>query len=390
MSVRAVGDLPTASSPSDSSLSVRLAKTDGPDPPRWPAAPGPDRGQPAPVPDPTAAPTARRWRARAAGLVAAAAALALLSLLSVGLGSNRLPLTDVWRVLWHDDGSEAATIVHDLRLPRTLLGIAVGVALGGAGALAQALTRNVLADPGLLGVNLGASAAVVTAIAFLGVSAPAGYVWFAFVGAAGASVLVYLLGATGRAATRPDHLVVAGAAISAVLLAYVNAVSMAKPSAFDQFRFWDVGSLSSRGAAQLDVLAPIIAVGAVLTLCLARPLNALALGEDAGRGLGVHVRRTRLLAAIAVTLLCGAATAAAGPIVFVGLAVPHVARMIGGADQRWVLPYSMVLAPILLVGSDVVGRVIIAPGELEVGVITAFVGAPVFIVLCRRARLARL
>jgi iron complex transport system permease protein len=340
-------------------------------------------------------PTARPGRPaahviRALGLIGALAALAAVGLVSVWVGTKHIPFTATWSVLWHNDGSTEAVIIHELRIPRTLLGLLVGAALGGAGALMQALTRNPLADPGLLGVTMGASTAVVLAIAYLGVTAVTGYVWFAFAGAAAVSVLVYLLGTAGRGTATPERLVLAGAAISAVLLAVNSAVLLLDPLAFNQFRFWDVGSLAGRRLDVLARLAPFFAVGIVLALGLARSLNALALGDEVGAALGARLGRVRAVGALAVTLLCGAATAAAGPIGFVGLTVPHVARMIVGPDQRWVLPYSMLLAPILLLGSDVVGRVVLAPAELQVGVVTAFVGAPVFIALCRRRKLARL
>lgn len=327
---------------------------------------------------------------RAAGLLVALGVLLFVVLLSIWVGSKDIPFTATWSVLWHRDGSREAAIIHGVRIPRTVLGLMVGVALGLAGALMQALTRNPLADPGLLGVDLGASAAVVVGIAFLGVSSATGYVWFAFAGAAAAFTVIFLLGSAGRSAATPERLVLAGAAMSAVLAAFTYAVLLLDPMVFNDFRFWVVGSLAGRDLTLARDLAPFIAVGAVLALALARPLNALALGEDLGRALGARVGRTRVLGAIAVTLLCGGATAAAGPIGFVGLAVPNAARLLVGPDQRWVLPYSMVLAPALLVASDTIGRVIAAPGELEVGIVTAFVGAPVFIALCRRRRLAGL
>lgn len=331
------------------------------------------------------------WRPpRTAGLVLAFGLLAVVGMLSIAVGANHLPLSDVWRVLWHDDRSETAVIVHDLRVPRTLVGLVAGVGLGVGGALAQALTRNALADPGILGVNLGASAAVVAAVSFLGVTTPAGYVWFAMAGAAVAASAVYVLGATGRAAVAPERLVVAGAAFSAVLGAFTYGVAFLDHQTFDRLRFWDVGSLAGAGSSQLGALAPFAGVGLAVAFAIAGPLNAMALGDDAGHGLGVGLVRTRALGVLAIALLCGTATAAAGPITFVGLAVPHVARTICGPDQRWVIAYSAVLAPVLLLAADVLGRVVIAPAELEVGVVTAFVGAPVFIVLCRRARLGRL
>ncbi|GAA3391800.1 FecCD family ABC transporter permease [Cryptosporangium minutisporangium] len=327
---------------------------------------------------------------RAIGLLIAAAALALVCLLSVWVGTKQVGFLAVWDLLRHNDGSSDALIVHDLRIPRTMLGVLVGAALGLAGALMQSLTRNPLAEPGVLGVNLGASAAVVVAIAFLSIESVLGYVWFAFAGAAVASVFVYVLGSSGRSTASPDRMVLAGAAVTAVLGAFTWAVQYLNPGAFDEFRFWQVGSLSGRSTTVVWQVAPFILIGIVLALSLGRSLNVLALGDDTGRALGAHLGRIRVLVAIAVMLLCGGATAAAGPILFLGLAVPYAARLLVGADQRWVLPYSMLLSPILLLGSDLVGRLVIAPAEMQVGVVTAFLGAPMFIALCRRRRLASL
>lgn len=312
----------------------------------------------------------------------------MVCVLSLWLGTKDITFTDTIRVLFHDDSSADAALIH-YRVPRTLIGVLVGVALGLSGTVAQALTRNPLADPGLLGVTMGASAAVVTAIAFLGVSALTGYVWFAVVGAAGAAVLVFVLGSAGRSAS-PERLVLAGAAISAVLTAYVSMVLLLKPQAFNQFRFWDVGSLAGRSMDTVIRIAPFVLVGTVISLALARPLNALALGDDMARSLGAQVGRTRILGAAAIMLLCGAATAAAGPVAFIALVIAHVVRILIGPDLRWLLPYAAVLTPILLLLSDILGRIVIAPSELSVGLVTALIGAPVFIALCRRRRLAEL
>jgi iron complex transport system permease protein len=327
---------------------------------------------------------------RATGLPLAAAVLLAVCVLSIAVGAKGIPLGDAADGLLRDDGSESAAIVRELRVPRTLVGLSVGVALGIAGALMQALTRNPLADPGLLGVEAGASAAVVVAIGWLGLSEPRAYVWFAFLGAALASVVVYVLGSRGREGATPVRLALAGTAVAAALTAFTYGVTLLDPQAFDEFRFWQVGSLVGRDMEILGQVGPFLLAGLVIALALARPLNALALGEDAGRALGARVGRTRALGAVAITLLCGGATAVAGPIVFVGLMIPHVARAIAGPDQRWVLAYSLLLAPILLIGADVIGRMVVRPGELEVGIITAFVGAPVFIALVRRARIAQL
>ncbi|KUO00292.1 ABC transporter permease [Streptomyces resistomycificus] len=327
---------------------------------------------------------------RGLGLVLTLGALLLVGLLSVWVGTRGIPFTSTWSLLWHPDGSEASVIIHDYRIPRTLLGLLVGTALGLSGALMQALTRNPLADPGLLGVSLGASTGVVVAIAFLGVGSVLGHVWFALLGAVVATLVVYVLGTSGRTLATPDRLVVAGAAVTAVLYAFNSAVLLLRPRAFDQFRFWTVGSLAGRYLDVLYVVLPFVAVGVVIALLLAPALNALALGDQLGRALGVDVGRTRVLGAVAVMLLCGAATAAVGPVGFVGLAVPHLARFVVGPDQRWVMAYSMLFAPVLLIGADVLGRVIGAPGEVQVGIITAFLGAPLFIALCRRRKLAML
>lgn len=317
--------------------------------------------------------------------------LLLIALASLAVGTKGIPLGAVLDQLLHGDATtDDGIVVRTLRLPRTLIGLSVGAALGLAGALMQALTRNPLADPGILGVNAGASAAVVTGIAMLGVTSPSGYVWFALTGAGAASVVVYLLGSRGRSAATPVRLALAGAAITAALTAFVYGLVLLHRSAFDSYRFWAVGALAGRPMSVLIQTAPFLLVGAILALALARPLNALALGEDTGHALGAHPARTRAVGVVAITLLCGGAVAAAGPIGFVGLTVPHVARAITGPDQRWVLPYSMLLAPILLLGSDVLGRILARPGEIEVGIVTAFVGAPVFIWIARRGRSAHL
>ncbi|MGX6448179.1 FecCD family ABC transporter permease [Patulibacter sp. S7RM1-6] len=326
----------------------------------------------------------------AIGLLVALLVLALVCLLSVGVGSKPIGLGRVWELLWHPDDSDDAIVVHDLRIPRTVLGLLVGAALGVAGAVMQALTRNPLADPGILGVNAGASAAVVAGMAILGSAGPLTLVWFAFAGAALSSVLVYGLGASGRSGATPVRLALAGTAVSFALLAFVQGMTVLLPRVFDQYRFWAVGALAGHPSSLNLQIAPFVVAGLLLALGLARPLNALALGDDLGRALGVGVGRTRALSGLAVTLLCGASTAAVGPIGFVGLTVPHVARAITGPDQRWVLPYTLVLSPTLLLGADVLGRVLGRPGELQVAVVTAFLGAPVFIAIVRRRRIARL
>ena len=334
---------------------------------------------------------ARRRRSRPLALLLACALLVVAVLASLAVGSREVPLgtvLDALRGIGAD--SQDALVVRELRVPRTLVGIVVGIALGLSGALMQALTRNPLADPGLLGVNAGAAAAMVTAVAVLGLTSRLQLVWASMLGAAVVSVLVYVLGATGRGGATPVRLALAGTAVSAALYAYTTAQVLLDTTTFDRFRFWQVGSLAGQDATVLRQLLPFFAVGTVLALSQARALNALALGEDSGRALGASTTRTRVLVALAVTLLCGAATAAAGPIAFVGLAVPHVVRALTGPDQRWVLPLSCLVAPALLLLGDVLGRVVVRPGELEVSIVTALLGAPVLVALVRRRRLAQL
>jgi iron complex transport system permease protein len=327
---------------------------------------------------------------RATGLPLAAAGLLLVILLSIAVGARGIPPGDVVDGLLRDDGSESAAIVRELRVPRTLVGLSVGVALGLAGALMQALTRNPLADPGLLGVNAGAAAAVVISIGLLGITGTTAYVWMAFVGAAIASVAVYAIGSAGRGGPTPVRLALAGTALTAALTAIIYGVTLTDERLLQQYNLWSVGALSGRGRTELTAVLPFIGLGAVAALLLARPLNALALGDDSARSLGAHVGRTRVAGAVAITLLCGAGTAAAGPIYFLGLCVPHAARAICGPDQRWVLAYSAVLGAALLLFSDVLGRVLVRPSELQAGLMLAVVGAPVFILLVRTRRIAAL
>ncbi|MEV2254069.1 iron chelate uptake ABC transporter family permease subunit [Streptomyces sp. NPDC050147] len=324
---------------------------------------------------------------RSAGLVVSVCVLLLVVVASIAVGAKQMSLDQVWHGLFQDTGTYGDVVVGE-RLSRTLLGVLVGVALGLAGAVLQALTRNPLADPGLLGINLGASAAVVTAISFFGVTSLSGYVWFAFTGAAVVGAAVYALGGTRNAT--PVRLALAGTALSAALYGYLQAVMITDNAALNKMRFWTVGSLASAKNETILQVLPFLVIGIVLALSLARPLNAMAMGDDTARALGAHLNRTRALSMAAATLLCGAATAACGPIMFVGLMVPHIVRSFTGPDMRWILPYAAILSPVLLLGADVVGRIVARPAELQVGIITALIGAPVFIFLVRRRRLAQL
>ncbi|MDQ0682877.1 iron complex transport system permease protein [Streptomyces sp. B4I13] len=333
------------------------------------------------------APPSRRAALRAVGLLAALVLLLLVAVASIAVGAKELSVAQVWHGLFADSGTYADVVV-DERLSRTVLGLLVGAALGLSGAVLQALTRNPLADPGLLGINAGASAAVVTAITFFGVTSLSGYVWFAFFGAAAVGALVWFLGGS-RGAT-PVRLALAGTAISAALYGYLQAVMIMDDAALARMRFWTVGSLSSATEGTVRQVLPFLVVGTLLAFVLARPLNAVAMGDDTARALGADLTRTRALSMLAATVLSGAATAACGPIVFVGLMVPHVVRSFTGPDLRWIMPYAAVLSPVLLLGSDVVGRVVARPSEVQVGIVTAIIGGPVFIFLVRRRRTAQL
>lgn len=327
----------------------------------------------------------------AAGLLVSFAALCAVLAISLVVGARPTSLSSaIDAVVAYDPGIDDHVIVRDLRLPRTVVGLLAGIGLGLAGAVMQGITRNPLADPGLLGVSAGAALAVVLAIHLFGVASLTGYVWFAFAGAALASCAVYLLGATGRDGATPIKLALAGAALTALLGSITTGVLLVDASTLDQFRFWAVGSLGGRDTSMAIQAAPFVVVGTVLALGAARSLDVLALGDDVARSLGQRIGRVRAVAAVSVVVLAGTATAVAGPIVFVGLTVPHVARSITGPDHRWLLAYSAVLAPILLVGADVIGRVAARPGEVQVGIITALVGAPVFVALVRRRSLREL
>ncbi|MFF5984140.1 FecCD family ABC transporter permease [Streptomyces olindensis] len=332
------------------------------------------------------APPTRR-AVRAFGLLLSVAILVLVALASIAIGAKELSLGQVWHGLFEDSGTYGDVVVAE-RLSRTVLGLLAGAALGLAGAVLQALTRNPLADPGLLGINAGASAAVVTAITFLGITSLSGYVWFAFFGAAAVGALVWFLGGS-RGAT-PVRLALAGTAISAALYGYLQAVMIMDDAALGKMRFWTIGSLSAATDSVITQVLPFLLTGMVLALALARPLNAMAMGDDTAKALGANLNRTRALSMLAATVLCGAATAACGPIVFVGLMVPHVVRSFTGPDLRWILPYAAILSPVLLLGADVLGRIVARPSELQVGIVTAILGGPVFIFLVRRRRTAQL
>lgn len=324
--------------------------------------------------------SSRRWP----GLLVAAGVLVVVVLLSLSVGSKAVPLPEVWSALV-DPGTGYSDTVVASRMPRTILGVLVGAALAVSGVIMQALTRNPLGDPGLLGVNVGAAASIVTAAALFGAGSLATSVWVALPGAFFAVVVVFLLGTSGRG-SNPVRLVLAGAVVTAVIAAYIQAVTLSLPGVFDSYRYWVVGSLAGRDPGLALQIAPFIVVGLLLAALIAPALNAVALGDDTATALGVNLVTTRLVGAVSTTVLCAAACAAVGPIGFIGLAVPHIVRGFTGPDHRWLIAYSAVLGPVLLLAADVVGRVIVSPQELMVGVVTAFIGAPVLLIVVRQMR----
>jgi iron complex transport system permease protein len=307
------------------------------------------------------------------------------------MGSREITLETIWHAFTDfDPSSTSETVVREMRVPRTLLGLAAGAALGLSGAILQGVTRNPLADPGIMGINAGAAAAVVLGIMILGTQQLSSYIWLSFLGAAAATVIVYGIASLGREGATPVKLALAGAAVTAGLTSVTAGVVMTHVEALDQLRFWQVGSLAGRYMPIFWQTLPFIAVGTAMALLLGRSLNGLALGEDVATALGQRVRLTRVLMFVTVVLLCGAATAACGPIAFVGLVVPHLARFLCGPDYRWILPYSLVLTPALLLLADIASRVVVSPGELQVGVLVGVVGAPAFVLLVRYGNLREL
>lgn len=325
------------------------------------------------------------------GLLLLAGTLVVIALLSLTTGARPIPPESVWQAITaYDASSTEHRIIWDLRLPRTIVGLLVGAALGLSGAVMQGATRNPLADPSILGINAGAALAVVLGVALFGMTQLSTYVWLAFIGAGLAMLIVYSVASLGREGATPIKLALAGAAITAVLQSVISAILLTSPRTLDEVRFWQVGSLAGRSIDIVLQVSPFLVIGVLLALATARMLDGLSMGDDVARALGQRIRLSRGLAGLAAVILAGGATAAAGPIAFVGLTVPHVARAITGPGYRWILPYSMLMAPILLLGSDIIGRVISPPGEVQVGIVTAFVGAPFFIALVRRRKLAAL
>ncbi|MEA4945179.1 MAG: iron ABC transporter permease [Propionicimonas sp.] len=315
--------------------------------------------------------------------------LAAVMAASVALGSREVGWQDIMAAFGGAaDTFEQAAVAK--RIPRTLLAALVGAALGLAGAVMQGVTRNPLADPGILGVNTGAALAVAIAVAGFGLVTYTGYIWTAIAGAAAAAVFVYAIGSLGRGGATPLKLALAGAATSAALSSFITAVVLGRNDIASTLRSWQIGGVGGGSFEAIGQVLPFLAVGMLISLASARSLNSLALGDELAAGLGERVALARAVAALGAVVLCGAATAVCGPIGFVGLVVPHLCRLLIGPDHRWLLPFSAVGGAILLTGSDVVGRLVARPSEVDVGIITALIGAPFFISIVRRQKVREL
>lgn len=317
------------------------------------------------------------------GLLVCLGFLAVSLIVSVRFGAARIGTLDVLQAFTDYNGSQDDLIIRTLRVPRAIIAALVGACLAVAGAIMQGLTRNPLADPGILGINAGAAFAVVVAVFLLGASSLSTYALFAFVGAAVAAVLVYGLGSAGRGGMGPMRLAIAGAALAALLSSLTTAMLILSQQTLEEIRFWLAGSVAGRDLELLQQVLPYIGVGLLLAFALSRQITTLALGDDVARGLGQRTWITKGLSALSVVLLAGSAVAVAGPVGFVGLVVPHVVRFFVGVDYRWILPYAAVVGAILLLGADIASRLVLRPQEVPVGVTTALVGAPFFIYLAR-------
>lgn len=324
----------------------------------------------------------RRAAFHALLIVAIIAACAL----SVMFGARPVGLDDVIRAFSDASADDIAAEAIQLRVPRTVLGLLVGAALGVAGALMQGVMRNPLADPSILGLNSGAAFAIVCSIAFAGLSTPRQYIWVALLGASLTAVLVWLVGSVGRSGPTPLKLTLAGAVISSALASLTSAILLPRVDVISTYRFWQVGGLSGGRFELMAPILPLFAIGFILALWSARHLNALALGDQLAAGLGVSMTRVRVLAWAAAVLLSASSTALAGPIGFVGLVVPHAARLVVGPDYRRIITASMLMGPLLMVAADVIGRVVTRPDDVEVGIVTALIGAPVFVMLVRGSK----
>ncbi|MCM3502016.1 iron ABC transporter permease [Microbacterium sp. P26] len=331
----------------------------------------------------------RRSTGRRLGwLLALTVGVVVMCAASVAFGTRDVSIAEIFSAF--SGGTGVGEAVVATRIPRTVLGLLVGAALAMSGLTMQAVTRNPLADPGILGVSAGASLAVVTGIAFFGLSSSLGYMGFAVVGAAVAAVFVYTVGSLGRGGATPLKLALAGAATTAAFGSLSSAILLPRVDLLEVFRFWQIGGIGGATWDRVQIVLPVLAAGALVCVLCSRGMNSLALGDDVATGLGEHVGRTRLIASAGAVVLVGAATAVAGPIAFVGLVIPHICRLLIGTDHRWLVPFSALGGAILLVGADVVGRLVARPTEIEVGILTALIGAPFFIWIVRRQKVREL
>lgn len=328
---------------------------------------------------------------RIIGLVVALFLLAVAVFLSLMIGAKPLTFGVVWEALFAPNNSYDHTIIHESRIPRTVVALAVGPAFGLAGAVIQALTRNPLADPGILGVNAGAAFAVALAVGVFSITSISSYIWFALAGAFIATIAIYIIGGgAGKKSPAPEQIVLAGVAMAAALNGITTALSLINSRAFAGMLNWRVGSIARKGLEDLWPIMPFLVIGVLVALLIAPALNTIAFGDDRASSLGVNVNKIRIFGLIAVTLLAGGATAIAGPIVFLGLMVPHCVRWFVGPNQPWIFLYSVVIAPLILLLSDIIGRVVMSPAEVPVGIITGFVGAPILLILVRRRKASSL
>ncbi|MGP4021474.1 FecCD family ABC transporter permease [Saccharopolyspora sp. 5N708] len=332
----------------------------------------------------------QRRRRRIIGIAVLLVVLVVSCVLSVVIGAKTIPLQDVWNGLFAPTGTENDLIIRELRVPRTVVGVLAGAALGLAGALMQGHTRNPIADPGILGITQGAALAVVLAVYTFGVSTLLGFIWFGFAGALLGAIAVFAIGSLGRGGPTPVTLALAGTAISHLLQAVTSALVLTDQQTMDTYRFWKVGSIAINDASVIPQVLPFLVVGIVLALANAASLNALSLGEDVARSLGHRVVWARRAGIAGIAILVGGSVAICGPIGFVGLIVPHVARFFTGADYRWLLPFAGLMGASLVLLADVLGRIVARPSEVQVGVMLAMVGAPFFIALVRRRKMVRL
>ncbi|MEU1810740.1 iron ABC transporter permease [Micromonospora sp. WMMD1076] len=331
----------------------------------------------------------RPARVRLGWLLAVLAVLVLVMLASVAFGSRIVAWSDIVAAAGGtDDTLNQAAVVK--RIPRTVLAALVGAALALSGAVMQGVTRNPLADPGILGVNMGAMLAIAVGMVTVGLYTATAYIWVAIAGAAVSALFVYAVGSLGRGGATPLKIALAGAATSAALASLVVAVVLPRGDIAENFQSWQVGGVGGATWETIGQVLPFLIAGLVVCLLCARALNSLALGDELAAGLGERVALVRGIAALGAVVLCGAATAVAGPIAFVGLIVPHLCRLLVGLDHRWLLPFVTLVGAALLTAADVAGRVVNRPDEIEAGIITALIGAPFFIYIVRRQKVREL